>query len=131
MWGRPTPTATLLDYDLVRSLESSGPQLTSKTKGDWPALYRRFLKSPNFVGWYNRLSHERLGIPFSSPRQLYLAYHEGRGGYARRSFEQKPAITGLASRVRNRAFRYDHQLKTCEQEFQCWRWYQFWPFCQS
>ena len=39
--------------DFIRSLEQNGPQLTSKTKGDWPALYRRFLKSPNFVGWYN------------------------------------------------------------------------------
>jgi len=37
--------------DLIRSLDSSGPQLTSKTKGDWAGLYRRFLKSPNFVGW--------------------------------------------------------------------------------
>lgn len=44
--------------DLVRSLESSGPHLTSKTKGDWPALYRRFLKSPNFVGWYNQRHRE-------------------------------------------------------------------------
>lgn len=44
--------------DLIRSLESSGPQLTSKTKGDWAGLYRRFLKSPNFVGWYNQRHHE-------------------------------------------------------------------------
>ena len=39
--------------DFIRSLEQSGPQLTSRTKGDWAALYRRFIKSPNFVGWYN------------------------------------------------------------------------------
>ena len=39
--------------DFIRSLELSGPQLTSRIKGDWAALYRRFLKSPNFVGWYN------------------------------------------------------------------------------
>jgi len=44
--------------DFIRSLESSGPQLTSKTKGDWPALYRRFLRSPNFVGWYNQRHRE-------------------------------------------------------------------------
>lgn len=44
--------------DLIRSLESSGPQLTSRTKGDWAGLYRRFLKSPNFVGWYNQRHHE-------------------------------------------------------------------------
>jgi len=39
--------------DFVKSLESSGPQLTSRTKGNWEKLYRRFFKSPNFVGWYN------------------------------------------------------------------------------
>ncbi|XP_023322220.1 protein DENND6A [Eurytemora carolleeae] len=39
--------------EFIRSLEQSGPQLTSRTKGDWAALYRRFLKSPNFVGWFN------------------------------------------------------------------------------
>jgi len=39
--------------DFVKSLESSGPQLTCRTKGDWAQLYRRFFKSPNFVGWYN------------------------------------------------------------------------------
>jgi len=44
--------------DFIRSLESSGPQLTSRIKGDWPGLYRRFLKSPNFVGWYNTRARE-------------------------------------------------------------------------
>src|SRR5690554_5398653 len=73
----------------------------------------------------------QLGIPFYNPRQLYLAYHEGRGGYARKTFARKPEVTALASRVQARAFRYDNQLKSCEQEFQCWRWYQFWPFCSA
>ena len=44
--------------DFIRSLESSGPQLTSRLKGDWAGLYRRFLKSPNFVGWYNTRARE-------------------------------------------------------------------------
>jgi len=39
--------------EFINSLDQSGPQLTSRTKGDWAALYRKFLKSPNFVGWYN------------------------------------------------------------------------------
>ena len=85
----------------------------------------------DFVGWYNHLTQEQLGIAATDPRALYLAYHEGRAGYRRRTFEQKPAVTALASRVRNRAFRYDNQLQSCEQEFQCWRWYQFWPFCRQ
>ncbi|XP_029828190.2 protein DENND6B isoform X2 [Ixodes scapularis] len=38
--------------DFLRSLETSGPQLTTGTKGDWAALYRKFFRSSNFSGWY-------------------------------------------------------------------------------
>lgn len=44
--------------DFIKSLEPSGPQLTSRIKGDWAGLYKRFLKSPNFVGWYNSRARE-------------------------------------------------------------------------
>ena len=44
--------------DFLRSLESGGPQLTPMVKGDWEALYKRFFKSPNFVGWFNQRHRE-------------------------------------------------------------------------
>lgn len=44
--------------DFIKSLEACGPQLTSSIKGDWDSLYRRFFKSPNFVGWYNARTKE-------------------------------------------------------------------------
>lgn len=44
--------------DFLRSLESCGPQLTCTLKGDWEGLYKRFFKSPNFVGWYNHRHKE-------------------------------------------------------------------------
>ncbi|CAG2105847.1 unnamed protein product [Medioppia subpectinata] len=39
--------------DFLRSLETSGPQLTSGVKGDWTGLYTKFLRCPNFVCWYD------------------------------------------------------------------------------
>ncbi|KAF7492016.1 Protein DENND6A [Sarcoptes scabiei] len=39
--------------DFINSLDATGPHLTSLVKGDWNGLYRRFLRSPNFVCWYN------------------------------------------------------------------------------
>ncbi len=33
-------------------------QLTCTLKGDWEGLYKRFFKSPNFVGWYNHRHKE-------------------------------------------------------------------------
>ena len=44
--------------DFIKSLDSNGPQLTSRIKGDWAGLYKRFLRSPNFVGWYNARAKE-------------------------------------------------------------------------
>ena len=44
--------------DFLKSLESCGPQLTSTVKGDWEGLYKRFFKSPNFVGWYSQRNRE-------------------------------------------------------------------------
>ena len=44
--------------DFIKSLDTNGPQLTSRIKGDWAGLYKRFLKSPNFVGWYNSRAKE-------------------------------------------------------------------------
>jgi len=125
-WTRPT---TALGY--AQALDPAWGEYLIANETTWRTVRTDMKYALDFVGWYNHLSHQHLDIPLTAPRQLYLAYHEGRGGYARRSFEQKPAIRNLAQRVQNRAFRYDNQLKQCEAEFQCWRWYQFWPFCQS
>ena len=73
----------------------------------------------DFVGWYNHLTQREVDIPLTSPEKLYLAYHEGRTGYQRQSYLAKPKVRSLATRVQNRAFRYDRQLQTCEEEFQC------------
>ncbi|KAG8225110.1 hypothetical protein J437_LFUL004031 [Ladona fulva] len=48
----PTPRPFNPD-DFIATLGTSGPQLTSGTKGDWVGLYRRFFRSANFSGWFN------------------------------------------------------------------------------
>lgn len=48
-----TPIPQLFNpNDFLASLSSSGPQLTTGIKGDWIGLYKRFLRSPNFSGWF-------------------------------------------------------------------------------
>nr|XP_027206256.1 protein DENND6A-like [Dermatophagoides pteronyssinus] len=44
--------------EFINSLDTTGPQLTSLVKGDWNGLYRRFLRSPNFVCWYSSRLNE-------------------------------------------------------------------------
>lgn len=51
---KATPIPNLFEQeDFLSTLSSSGPQLTSGIKGDWVGLYRSFLKSPNFSGWFH------------------------------------------------------------------------------
>ncbi|HEX6929866.1 MAG TPA: hypothetical protein VF267_11475 [Gammaproteobacteria bacterium] len=83
----------------------------------------------DFIGWYNRISRERLGISLWDPRNLYLAYHEGHGGYSRGSYRSKPSLLNVANKVDYRAREYGAQLKTCEARFRCRKWYQIGPLC--
>lgn len=44
----------------MKTLEKAGPQLTSRLKGDWIGLYRHFLRSPNFDGWFRARRKEMM-----------------------------------------------------------------------
>jgi hypothetical protein len=86
--------------------------------------------SLDFIGWYNDISHRRLNIPKHDAERLYLAYHEGHGGYSRGTYRAKPQVGRVGRRVNERATRYTGQLAGCESRFRCRRFYQFWPFCR-
>uniref|UniRef100_A0AAA9RWA7 DENN domain containing 6A n=2 Tax=Bos TaxID=9903 RepID=A0AAA9RWA7_BOVIN len=51
-WKSPPQLRQFLPEEFMKTLEKTGPQLTSRIKGDWIGLYRHFLKSPNFDGWF-------------------------------------------------------------------------------
>ena len=83
----------------------------------------------DFIGWYNDKSARRLGISKWDPKRMYLAYHEGRTGYARGSYRKKPTVVRTANRVDWQAREFGAQLRQCEERFKCRHWYQMWPFC--
>ncbi len=67
----------------------------------------------DFIGWYMAQSTERLGIAPDDARNQYLAYHEGRSGFARGSYNAKPWLVRVSADVDARAQRYRAQLGTC------------------
>lgn len=73
----------------------------------------QFDDAVDFMGWYMAGSSERLGIARNDARNQYLAYHEGRTGYARGSFNRKQWLLRVASNVASRAETYRQQLATC------------------
>ena len=79
----------------------------------------------DFIGWYAARSSRELGIRPDDAYNLYLAYHEGNGGFRRQTYRRKPWLVGVAGKVERRSDRYRRQLVLCEDELKP-RWWQFW-----
>jgi hypothetical protein len=79
----------------------------------------------DFIGWYNNQSHRRNGIADNDAYNLYLAYHEGQGGFEKKTYKNKKWLTDIAKSVSTRAARYEKQLAGCRKELEGSWW---WPF---
>ena len=67
----------------------------------------------DFMGWYMAQSRESLGISLHDARNQYLAYHEGRTGFKRGSYNSKSWLLRVANEVGQRALIYEAQLVNC------------------
>ena len=81
--------------------------------GGWWADRDEFADAADFIGWYCHISHARLGIAKWDARNLYLAYHEGHGGYEHKSYLQKPWLMQVANKVAKQANIFQNQLNAC------------------
>ncbi len=75
-----------------------------------------FADAIDFVGWYNQQSLKLSGIALDNTYGLYLAYHDGHGGYNRATYLKEPWLTSVARKVEARAGSYQAQLVGCEEE---------------
>ena len=69
----------------------------------------------DFMGWYMHGSTQRLGISKHDAASQYLAYHEGRTGFANRSYLGKAWLVRVAANVGARAAMYQQQLRACRR----------------
>ena len=67
----------------------------------------------DFMGWYMTKTRDQLGISMSDARNQYLAYHEGRTGFSRGSYNNKAWLVRVAGTVETRAANYQAQLRRC------------------
>jgi len=87
-----------------------------RSAGRYGADRDDFSDAIDFIGWYNHQSFKRSGIAKTDAYRLYLAYHEGQGGYNRGSYRSKQWLIGVAKKVGSRAASYRSQLLRCEEE---------------
>lgn len=72
-----------------------------------------FYHAVDFIGWYANQANRVAGIPRDDAYRLYLAYHEGIGGYQRKTYLQKPWLIKVARKVKTRSQLYQAQLNQC------------------
>ena len=67
----------------------------------------------DFMGWYMTKTRDRTGVALTDARNQYLAYHEGRSGYLRGTYNSKPWLLRIANEVQDRSQMYRQQLVSC------------------
>jgi hypothetical protein len=93
-----------------------------RSAGRYGADRDDFADAIDFVGWYNYQSHKRSGVSRKDPYRLYLAYHEGHGGYNRGTYRKKKWLLDVAKKVERKAGTYQAQLQACEEELKKGGW---------
>ncbi|WP_439106767.1 transglycosylase SLT domain-containing protein [Congregibacter sp.] len=99
-------------YGYSQALESTWESY-QRSAGRYGADRDDFGDAIDFVGWYNHQSFRRNGIQKNDAYSLYLAYHDGHGGYERGTYRSKDWLLGVARKVSARSASYAGQLNGC------------------
>ncbi|MDX1838235.1 hypothetical protein DIZ81_10525 [Legionella taurinensis] len=108
-WKRPSSA-----YGYTQALRSTWALYKkSQDGGNFWASRDSFTDGVDFIGWYANQANRRAHIPRYDAYNLYLAYHEGVGGYQRKTYLKKPWLIQVARKVKTRAQIYQAQLSRC------------------
>lgn len=106
-WKRPSSA-----YGYTQALRSTWSQYKQSNGGLW-ASRDDFTDAVDFVGWYANQANRRAHIRRDDAYNLYLAYHEGVGGFERKTYLKKPWLIQVARKVKARSQIYQAQLSRC------------------
>tara|TARA_R110002126_G_C10490915_1_gene504553 strand:- start:21317 stop:21928 length:612 start_codon:yes stop_codon:yes gene_type:complete len=118
-WTRPSSA-----YGYTQALDGTWDGY-KRSRGKVLASRTDFSDGVDFIGWYANQAHQRAGISLRDPEALYLAYHEGIGGYQRKTYRRKLWLMHVARKVRARARLYQAQLKHCQDTLARKSWSRF------
>ena len=83
--------------------------------GNTRANRKDFKDSADFIGWYASKGYYQ-GFDRLDARSLYLAYHEGYGGFKKKTYRKKSWLIKVADRVQTRSTKYQQQYWGCAKE---------------
>ncbi len=115
-WKRPT---SAVGYS--QALRSTWDNYKKRTHNGG-ANRNDFADASDFIGWYSNRLHKKAGVKLWDSYHLYLAYHEGGGGYIRGTYKHKAWLLHVAKKVQSRAYRYHLQLNKCKNKIKKTWW---------
>lgn len=86
------------------------------SSGNWFADRDDFADAIDFVGWYMHQTNRINKVSKWDTYNQYLNYHEGRGGYRRKSYQKKTWLIKVARKVESQAKRYSEQYWGCKDD---------------
>lgn len=101
-------------YGYSQALDGTWDEYRQET-GNRRAQRDDIRDATDFMGWYMHGTQQRLGISKRDAASQYLAYHEGRSGFARGSHRSKAWLMGVAANVSQRSEMYRQQLTACRR----------------
>lgn len=116
-WKRPT-TAT----GYAQALHGTWNEY-KQNNGGLLSSRHNFSDGVDFIGWYANQANRRAGVNRADAYNLYLAYHEGVGGYMRRSYLRKAWLMPVARKVKARSQLYAMQLNSCRGSLERHSWF--------
>lgn len=116
-WKRPSSA-----YGYTQALQSTWKQYKQTNGWMWSSR-DDFADGVDFIGWYANQANIKAGIPRTDAYTLYLAYHEGVGGYQRKTYLQKPWLVSVARKVKAKSSLYAMQLNSCQGSLKHRRWF--------
>ena len=99
-------------YGYAQAIDATWDEYRADT-GNRRAKRDRIDDATDFMGWYINQTVKKNRVPPWDARNQYLAYHEGRTGFARGSYNSKAWLVRVADDVASRADMYNLQLIAC------------------
>jgi hypothetical protein len=116
-WGR---VSTAYGYSQAKTMTWADYK---RETGNTFADREDFDDAIDFMGWFISKTHTINKVSKWDANLQYLNYHEGWGGYKRRSYRAKPWLVSVAKKVDARSKRYASQLRTCKDDLdKSWFW---------
>lgn len=100
-------------YGYAQAKTMTWGDYVKNTGRSW-ASRSNFYDAIDFMGWYVSTTHKINKVSKWDAEAQYLNYHDGWGGYKRRTYVKKKWLVKVAKKVGRRAKKYSIQYKRCK-----------------